>query len=245
MAQRLPRVQSVLSSTFVACAAAVPAALPAILAHPPSPLASGGLIFALSLAAGVIQHERRESYRLDRQRYFLERICRPVLEDLRSQDATARMNVMLVRWSLFGRRLEPFWGCHMDGCNDSSLTLSMGQGVSGAACTEGDWVVGDFENNLCSVGNKGETFRDPNRNMRQDQRDACADLKLIFSYPVRRLKRAGSVGNVTPVADVIGLINIDSRMPGALQFYTGNGHYKTLTGKVLPDIATVAGYLLS
>lgn len=95
----------------------------------------------------------------------------------------------------------------MEGEPDEDLELRLDQGVCGQAVSQRGFCVVDLE-----------TPHRPTFNLDAEQREKTEHLTLILSMPIKKAKR-GRGGSVTLTDEIIGVVNIDSKMKGAYGFY--------------------------
>lgn len=240
---RLPAASTLVASGITGIASSLPVILAAsqVAAHP---WFCGGAVFLCASAAGCVVGEWNATYARERQRFLIDQFFEPEIDSLRQFDSTARLNIMRVSGLPGLRRLRFFRTYRMGDGGDAVLTLKLNQGVAGVAFEAGHWAVGDMEADSWRDA-RGNGGPDACRHMTQDQRDLVRELTLVYSYPIRRLARQGSAGDVRPVDDVIGVVNLDSRQESALGKYTKEGLHKALLEARLPQLALVAGYVLT
>ena len=236
--------KSVVSSAFLSVAAVV------------STLTSGKLTYALAaggftLLGNLLVLERRDRSTLVRQRHSLDFACKSAIEDLRKTDPTARLNIMMIRRKPICKSFVFFHSYWLDPeHDDANLTLGLTQGVAGVAYKYGRLAWGNLNTDECFIMKNGTPERiaeKPCQNMDQKQRDCVANLKLIYSVPIRALENHGEAGSMVPKGDVIGVLNIDSRNSEAFSFYKQNGLHDELIKKKtgsLARLSRVAAYFL-
>ena len=147
-----------------------------------------------------------------KRKYFFDWACAQALKRLREFDETARLNVMEIDWRLPRKkrgRFKPVYQINMEGARDFDLRLRVDQGVAGEAVHRKEPYIGNLE-----AQNAPSFHLDP------DQQEKTKHLTLIFSVPIKRLKRMPD-GEFYPSDEVIGVVNIDSRRKDALAFYEG------------------------
>lgn len=169
-----------------------------------------GLLIAL--LAGFLEHYKSVRPRLaleDKRTVIFDAVFAGVLAELRKHDPTARFLIMeidrrvLDRWSIF----RNVFGRNMEGDSDKDLGLRVTQGVSGQAVARRGFCVADLE------AAHGPTF-----NLDPGQLDKTKELTLVLSMPIKRTKKMPD-GTYTLTDDIIGVVNIDSKMKGAYEFY--------------------------
>lgn len=146
----------------------------------------------------------------ERRDYFFDLACVSTLEDLRQNfDGTARLNVMEVSRKLPRERskFRPIYTLNMEGDLDKDLGLKIHQGGTGVAFRDKRFHVADLE--------------DPDRpeyHLDERQLRLTKDLTLICSMPIRRVRKLPDDSrDITD--EVIGVVNIDSKMANARAFY--------------------------
>ena len=105
----------------------------------------------------------------------------------------------------------------MKGAPDKGSGLKLTQGVSGQAVAQQGFCVADLE------AKHGPTF-----NLTQAQLDKTKDLTLILSMPIRKTKKMPDNTYIL-TDDIIGVVNIDSRMKGAYDYYQNTILYDAST----------------
>lgn len=146
----------------------------------------------------------------ERRDYFFDLACTSPLEDLRQNfDKTARLNVMEVSRKLPRRRSEfrPIYTLSMEGDLDKEPGLKIHQGATGVAFRDKRFHVAALEDS------EGPEYHLDERQLRLTK-----DLTLICSMPIRRVRKLSDDSrDITD--EVIGVVNIDSKMPNARAFY--------------------------
>ncbi len=184
------------------------------------------------LTSGLVeyrQHDSSSKLEADRQKFTIRKFVEPEHKRILTVDPSARVNVMLTTsWWHARRRFSVRWfkRClvyfEQIGFNDSdgdrSMVIWEEQGVAGMALKYEHPAVGIRENGRTSISvGSADTIvvdlHDIDGNMEQSQRQCVAGLRVIFSYPIRELKREGLV--LGAVGKVIGVVNVDSRMSWA------------------------------
>lgn len=239
-----------ISRTMLALAAGAPLAVDHLFGHAawPAAAAAGG-VTALTWYGDFLTSTKGQAV-LERHQYVFRHMVEPFRESLKAHDSTARVNVMYVRrqWN-FRRRLVFFDRQDLVAHPDHGLTLGIHQGVAGRAFCAKKWAIGDLESQILHLGTIGNIkadvqTRDVSYGLTDEQQQATRDLKLIFSFPIRKLERVnGKDPEFTD--DVIGVVNVDSRFVGAYKFYKSRGLPQQLVGQFLPNLASVCGALLS
>lgn len=74
------------------------------------------------------------------------------------------------------------------------------------------------------------------------QRAVVGDLEVIFSYPIRSLKQQGM--DVSPVGEIIGVVNIDSQRPLEEWHRDDPDVAKQIARDILPDLSTCVSYII-
>lgn len=230
------------------------------------PLPAVGCAFFGALAP--IGLERiNERHNEERRSFFIKQAVEPRWESLKTQDPSARLNVMLSRarvWPPFSRLCVVRHFGFAENHRDGALELAKGSGIAGLAYELETWVLGlCIEEQvlgvnakrcyvLCQKGPVSDcrdvVVTDIAHGLSSDQRAATQDLRFIISYPVRRLEsRHGDVGATGPV---IGVINVDStailhyvELSAAGEVVALTDLTKTLTNELLPKLAAVAGWV--
>ena len=146
----------------------------------------------------------------ERRDYFFDLACASSLEDLRQNfDRTARLNVMEVGRKLPRRRSEfrPIYTLRMEGDVDKDLDLKIRQGSTGVAFRDKRFHVANLEDP-----------NGPDYHLDERQLRMIKDLTLICSMPIRRVRKLSDDSrDITD--EVIGVVNIDSKMSNASAFY--------------------------
>ena len=172
------------------------------------------LVIALliAFAAGIVDHYRNVRPRLrleDKRTYLFGTVCRSALANLREHDETARLNVMEIdrrfmnAWSVF----DIIYSREMEGDSDKNLRLKLTQGVAGQAAARQGFCVANLE------ADHAPTF-----GLTLNQLEKTKNLTLILSMPIKRTMKMPD-GSFTFTDDVIGVVNIDSKMKGAHRIY--------------------------
>lgn len=173
-----------------------------------------GIGLLLAAAAGYVEHRKNAAPHLaieEKRTYLFGYACDEAFEELRRFDPTARLNVMEIDPRLPGQ--EPVFGTvyalGMDDAPDADLGLRVSQGVAGRAVAEGEFTVADLE------VEDGPTF-----GLSAEQLRKTEDLTLVLSMPVKKTERLQD-GTPSVTDEVLGVVNVDSRMDGALARYRG------------------------
>lgn len=241
-----------LSRTLLAVAAGVPVATANLIAANSwwvSAVAASS-VTALTWYGHFLASTFIRSHRLQRYRYVFGSIANPFREELKRQDDTARVNVMLVRrdWNFS----EHFWFFDNEDLTDhpdEHLRLRADQGVAGKAYSNKKWAIGDLKNNKLFLGTIGTSLADRTEDsvsygMTTQQMQQTRDLTLIISFPIRRLKQVN--GNKLVFAnDLIGVVNIDTKRDDALSFYDSPQMKDELLMRRLPSLANVCAAFFS
>lgn len=166
----------------------------------------------LAGAAGYVEHRKNAAPHLaieEKRTFLFGYACDEAFEDLRRFDRTARMGVLEIDAKLPGQ--EPVfrivYALGMDDAPDAGLGLRASQGVEGQAVAQGELTVADLETE------DGPTF-----GLSSDQLAKTQDLTLVLSMPVKKTERLPD-GTPSVADEVLGVVNVDSRMPGALARY--------------------------
>lgn len=205
-------------------------------------LVTGSIIGIVIVAGtGFTEYSRKNQSSLNvqhrRERLF-DYFCHGYIEDLREHDETARIMVLagdrwpVEQWST----LRNIFSRYMEGHDDKHLGLNITQGVCGEAVTKNAFVAADLEAEHAS------TYR-----LSEDQLKRTKDLTLVMSMPIRKAE-TGDDGKPTLTDEIIGVINIDSRMPGALEFYEDDSSGDSLFRKqkaVLAKVSEIGSYIMS
>lgn len=190
---------------------------------------------------GVIESKRKSQSGLSlekRRARLFDYFCEGYIDDLREKDSTARIMVLAVERGLTDRSsmLRNVYSKYMQGDSDHHLDLDITQGVCGEAVTGNTFVAGNLE------AEHAATYR-----LTKEQLEKTKDLTLVMSMPIVGAK-IGDDGEPTTTDEVIGVINIDSKMPGAHDFYTQEGQGSSLLDqqkKHLAEISEVGAYIMS
>ncbi len=171
-----------------------------------------GIGLILAAVAAFVEHRKNVAPHLaieEKRTFLFGYACDDAFEDLRRFDPTARMSVMEIDPRLPGQ--EPVFGTvyalGMDDAPDADLGLGVSQGVQGRAVAQGEFTVADLE------VEDGPTF-----GLTADQLQKTEDLTLVLSMPVKKTERLPD-GTPSVADEVLGVVNVDSRMPGALKRY--------------------------
>ncbi|MBA2534554.1 MAG: hypothetical protein H0V21_06050 [Rubrobacter sp.] len=175
-----------------------------------------GIGLLLAAAAGYVEHRKNAAPHLaieEKRTYLFGYACDEAFEDLRRFDATARLNIMELDPKLPGQEpvFSTVYALGMDGAPDADLGLKVSQGVSGQAVAQGEFTVANLE-----IEN-GPTF-----GLSTDQLQKTNDLTLVLSMPVKKTERLPD-GTPSVTDEVLGVVNVDSHMPGALGRYRTRG----------------------
>lgn len=128
---------------------------------------------------------------------------------MHKHDPTARFLIMeidrrvLDRWSVF----EVVYNRNMQNDPDKDLKLKLPQGVSGEAVAQRGVCVADLETE------HGPTFK-----LNKAQLDKTKDLTIVISMPIKRVRKMQD-NTYTITDDIIGVVNIDSKLKGAHEAY--------------------------
>lgn len=174
----------------------------------------GVLLLVIVAAAGLRDYLQNVKPHVDfqrKRRHVFDLACENPMEGLREYDETARLNILEIRYLLPRKkwgRFRPIYQRYMEGARDIHLGMRVDQGVSGEAVRTKRPCLGDLE--------------DPNATsllLEPDQQDKTEDLTVVFSYPIRRLKKLKEDDQFYPTDEIIGVLNIDSSKKGAYSFY--------------------------
>lgn len=193
---------------------AVAAFLPVLWrAFPGMPLVLEVLVaLAIALLAGYVEHQKNAKPHLsidEKRTYLFGYACEDALADLHTHDPTARLNILEVDPALPGQEatFSTVYTLNMEGAPDKDLSLSISQGVPGQAVEQGEFTVADLE-----VKN-GPTF-----GLDSEQLEKTKDLTLILSMPIKKTTSLPD-GTFALTDEILGVVNVDSRMAGAHAFY--------------------------
>jgi len=202
-----------------------------------------GLGLLLALLAGYVEHRKNVEPHLaieEKRTYLFGYACDDPFEELRRFDPTARLNVMEIDPRLPGQEpvFETVYGLGMDGAPDAGLGLRVSQGVCGQAVAQGEFTVADL------TVEDGPTF-----GLTADQLAKTEDLTLVLSMPIKKTERLPD-GTPSVTDEVLGVVNVDSRMPGALGRYREQGAApgKTIMDRqedVLERVSELCSYIMS
>lgn len=240
-----PSRTSIISSGLIAAAAGLPVMGAALGDASWAPFVIGGAVFLCGGTGNYILLERRSRFVRERQRFFLENACAPALDELRKHDPTARLNVMRVSGLLRRKFVFHYQHGFEPKADDGQLELGTNQGVAGLAYEHRSYAIGDFKANKVRTAN-GYVIPDCWRNMSSEQRKRCAALTLAISHPIFQLGKLAATGDVQPVGDVCGVVNLDSQLEDPATVYDPLlGQLLRQDDGLLPAIARVASYVLS
>ena len=202
-----------------------------------------GIGFVLAAVAAYVEHQKnvRPHLAIEEKRTFLfGYACDDQFAELRRFDPTARMSVMEIDPRLPGQEpvFKTVYALGMDGASDADLGLHVSQGVSGQAVAEGEFTVADLE-----IEN-GPTF-----GLSADQLRKTEDLTLVLSMPVKKTERLPD-GTPSVTDEVLGVVNVDSRMPGAHASYrteaaSPDRSFLERQEEVLDTISEQCSYIMS
>lgn len=195
---------------------------------------------AIVFGTGYVENKRKNQsgLSLERRRARLfDYFCRGYIEDLREIDDTARIMVLAVEPGPTDNSsmLRNVYSKHMEGDPDHHLDLDITQGVCGEAVTRNSFVAGDLERE------HAPTYR-----LTEEQLEKTRDVTLVMSMPIVGVK-IGDDGEPTTTDEVIGVINIDSKMGGAYGFYTeekSDGSLLDRQKKHMAAISEVGAYIM-
>jgi hypothetical protein len=171
-----------------------------------------GIGLILAAVAAFVEHRKNVAPHLaieEKRTFLFGYACDDAFEDLRRFDPTARMSVMEIDPRLPGQEpvFRTVYALGMDDAPDADLGLGVSQGVQGRAVAQGEFTVADLE------VEDGPTF-----GLTADQLQKTEDLTLVLSMPVKKTERLPD-GTPSVADEVLGVVNVDSRMPGALKRY--------------------------
>jgi hypothetical protein len=225
---------------------AVAAFLPVLWkAFPGMPVvAAVAVALLLAVFAGYVEHQKNAAPHLkieEKRTYLFGYACDESFEELRLFDPTARLNIMEVDPKLPGQEgvFRIVYALGMEGAPDAELGLRVSQGVCGQAVSEGEFTVANLE-----VEN-GPVF-----GLSADQHAKTEGLTLVLSMPVKKTERLPD-GTPSVTDEVLGVINIDSAMPGAWSRYREQAGLPGKTTvldreeEVLRRISELCSYIMS
>ena len=171
-----------------------------------------GIGLLLAAVAAFVEHRKNVAPHLaieEKRTFLFGYACDDPFEELRRFDPTARMTVMEIDPKLPGQEpvFRAVYALGMDDAADADLGLSVAQGVQGRAVAQGEFTVADLE------VEDGPTF-----GLTADQLQKTKDLTLVLSLPVKRTERLPD-GTPSVTDEVLGIVTVDSRMPGARASY--------------------------
>jgi hypothetical protein len=176
--------------------------------------------------------------------FMLHMVCDGAFQELKKRDTTARLNIMEAHWWIRQRigsinlprlgRFEQIFGLEMEGHPDAGLGLWLNQGACGESLAKKELCIAELDREDC-----------PLYGMSEDQREKTKGLTLVCSLPIRGMKRQRD-GKFVYTDDIIGVINIDSRMMGAYKQYQdghflGDNEHQTM----LHQLSGACSYILS
>jgi hypothetical protein len=186
-----------------------------------------GVGLLIAGVAAYIEHYRNVQPQLkleDKKTYLFRQTCDKAFDELRQYDNTARLNIMEIDrgpWGLWGK-FDIVFSRGMERELDKDLKLKLSQGVCGQAVQQKELVVANVE-----TKQGGPAFGLDSEQLRKTQH-----LTLIFSMPIRRAKMSPD-GTLTLTDDIIGVVNLDSKMPGAEAYYNTT---ETVTDAVVKSL---------
>jgi hypothetical protein len=175
---------------------------------------AAGLVLIVA-ASGIRDYRQNVKPHVDfvrKRKYFFDWACKRAMKRLREFDDTARLNVMEIDWRLPRKkwgRFRSIYHLNMEGARDFDMGLQVNQGVAGKAVHTKAPYIGDLEAQDA-----------PSFYLNPDQREKTKDLTLIISVPIDRLEKKAD-GEFHPSGDIVGVLNIDSKLENALAFYEG------------------------
>lgn len=173
------------------------------------------------VASGIRDYRQNVKPHLDflrKRKYFFNWACKRAMERLREFDDTARLNIMEIDWRLPRKkwgRFRSIYHLHMEGARDFDMGLRVNQGVAGEAVRTKAPYIGNLEAQDA-----------PSFHLDPDQREKTKDLTLIISVPIDHLEMKAD-GEFHPSGEIVGVLNIDSKLENALAYYEG----KVVTGE--------------
>ncbi len=202
-----------------------------------------GIGLFLAGAAGYVEHRKNTAPHLaieEKRTFLFGYACDDPFEELRRFDPTARMNVTEIDPKLPGQEpvFRTVYALGMDDAPDADLRLSVSQGVQGRAIAQGEFIVADLE------VEDGPTF-----GLSADQLQKTEDLTLVLSMPIKKTERLPD-GTPSVADEVLGVVNVDSRMPGALERYRARevapgGSALDHQEEVLRRVSRLCSYIMS
>lgn len=205
-------------------------------------------LIAFGLAGLVEIYNSRQDYATERQMFTINMFLEAEFERLQRPDATARLNVMLTlpllsKQRLFSfrksRALQLFWRKGFAvGDPDHELVIYEAQGVAGMALHHEMPTIGMRDSGKIIVAKDHRVYDDVDCNMDQATRHRAqaAGMRIIFSYPIRELRKDGA-------GKVIGVINFDSKMKW--DDWTKQIDREDFMHKRLPAMAKAVAYALA
>ena len=203
-----------------------------------------GIGLILASVAAFVEHRKNVAPHLaieEKRTFLFGYACDDPFEELRSFDPTARMNIMEIDPKLPGQ--EPVFGTvyalGMDDAPDADLGLKVSQGVCGRAVAEGEFTVADL------TVEDGPTF-----GLTADQLQKTEDLTLVLSMPIKKTEKLPD-GTPSVTDEVLGVVNVDSRLDGALGRYRTRGAAGTSRSElerqedVLGRVSRLCSYIMS
>jgi hypothetical protein len=140
---------------------------------------------------------------------------------------------LLGRWGKF----EIVFSRGMENELDKDLRLKLSQGVCGQAVQQKDLCVANLE-----------VPHSPSFGLDHGQRQKTQALTLIFSMPIKRARKMQD-GTFALTDDIVGVLNLDSKMKDALVHYNST----VVDGlslfdrqkRILGEISVVCSYIIS
>lgn len=147
------------------------------------------------------------------------------IERIRKFDPTVRINVMLICRDRFIKKRFNFIYQYnfFEHHPDFNLKLLSSQGIAGLAVKKRKWILGDREsNNIFYLKGTNIISEDADIDCDLDskQRRNVEHLKMIISFPIRKLKNHPN--GEFPLGDVIGVLNMDSSQKTWMDYSEGN-----------------------
>lgn len=192
---------------------------------------------------GFVEHRKNVQPHLaieEKRTYLFGYACDDPFEQLRRFDETARLNIMEMDSRLPFQRpvFKTVYALGMDNAPDADLGLDVSQGVAGRAVSQGDFTVADLEIE------EGPTF-----GLSADQLAKTESLTLILCMPIKKTERLPD-GTPSVTDEILGVVNVDSQMPGALARYRQRSDDNDLSSlerqeEVLKSVSELCSYIMS
>jgi hypothetical protein len=159
----------------------------------------------------------------DRRKILFDQGCKGAMARLREHDPTARLNIMEIDGLPLRRFrfLRIIYDLHVRKDDpDRRMRMRVWQGVAGQAVESGQFCIGDIADK-----EKAPTF-----GLDAEQMKKTEDVRLVFSMPIKKALQ-GPDGDTELTDKAIGVVNIDSKMENAPDYYR---HYM-VEGRSLRD----------